>query len=522
MSTDNPTVAAEVAPKPANSYAQILKSSALVGGSKIVDILVGMVRVKVMAVLLGPAGFGLMGFFSSIADITRSISGMGVNTSGVRQIAEAVGSNDQARIARTAAVLRRTSWLLGSLGALFLIIFCRQVSQFTFNSEAYAWPVAMLSLAVLIRTASDGQGAVIQGTRRILDLAKCAVLGSLLGTAVTIPLIVIFREQGVAPSLVALAVMSFCLTWWFSRKAGIAPVKLAPGEFSVEARALLRLGVAFMASGLLTLGSGYAIRLIVQGHYEIPKEGLEAAGYYGAAWALGGLYIGMILEAMGADFYPRLTGLAHDNEACNRTVNEQTEISLLMAGPGVLGTMTLAPFVIMLFYSPAFEQAVPLLRWLCLGMMLRVISWPMGFIVLAKGRQRPFFWSEVAWAVVHVLLAWLCVRQFGLNGAGIAFFGSYLFHICLIYLIVRRMSGFRWTAANWRIVMVLLPLVGVIFVSFQWLPKWAALGVGVVATLGSMIYALRTMVRLLPLERLPRVVQTVLRLLRFVPHEARS
>ena len=48
----------------------------------------------------GPAGFGLFGLYGSIAVLTQSIAGMGINSSGVRQIAEAVGSGDKARIAR--------------------------------------------------------------------------------------------------------------------------------------------------------------------------------------------------------------------------------------------------------------------------------------------------------------------------------------------------------------------------------------------------------------------------------------
>ena len=57
---------------------------------------------------------------------------------------------------------------------------------------------------------------------------------------------------------------------------------------------------------------------------------------------------------MGADFYPRLTAIANRNEDCNRLVNEQAEIGLLMAGPGILATLTLAPIVITVFYRGDF------------------------------------------------------------------------------------------------------------------------------------------------------------------------
>lgn len=519
---NNPSASAPgvLAPPARGTYGQILKSSAIIGGAQMVDVLAAMVRVKIMAVLLGPAGFGLMGLFTSIADLTRSVAGMGLNASGVRQIAEAVGSGDRRRVAVTAAVLRRTAVVLGLAGGVFLIVFCRPISRLTFGTEAYALPVALLSLVVLIRVAMEGLGAILQGTRRIADMARCAVISSILSVGIAAPLIYFFREQGVVPLLVLVAAVSCALTWWYARRAGIGRVSVTAGEVAAEARVLLRLGTAFMASGLLTMGAGYVIRLIVLHHHENPGDGLRAAGYYGAAWALGGLYIGMILQAMGADFYPRLTAVAKDNAECNRLVNEQAEVGLLLAGPGLLGTMTLAPLILTVFYSPEFEAAVTLLRWLCLGMMLRVISWPMGTIVLAKGRPKPFFWSEAAWAAVHVGLAWLLVGWTGLNGAGMAFFGSYLCHVALVFFIVRRMSGFAWSAANLRLGLLFLPAVGLVFAAFQWLPFWWATALGLGTTAGAGIFALRRMARLVSPDRMPRAARRMLEWLRLLPRTA--
>ncbi|HMK22670.1 MAG TPA: oligosaccharide flippase family protein, partial [Terriglobales bacterium] len=100
------------------SYLQILKSSALIGGSQVANIAIGIVRTKAMALLLGPAGFGLFGLYGSIASLTQNLAGMGINSSGVRQIAEAAGTGDRTRIGQTTAVLRRTSVVLGLFGAI--------------------------------------------------------------------------------------------------------------------------------------------------------------------------------------------------------------------------------------------------------------------------------------------------------------------------------------------------------------------------------------------------------------------
>src|ERR1700722_8750335 len=106
------------------SYGQILKSSALVGGSSVLNVGIGIIRTKAMAMLLGPAGFGLFGLYGSIVDLTQAMAGMGINSSGVRQIAEAVGSGNECRIARSGSVLRRISLVLGLLGAILLVAFC--------------------------------------------------------------------------------------------------------------------------------------------------------------------------------------------------------------------------------------------------------------------------------------------------------------------------------------------------------------------------------------------------------------
>ena len=160
--------------------------------------------------------------------------------------------------------------------------------------------------------------------------------------------------------------------------------------------------------------------------------------------------MGIILQAMGADFYPRLTASVRNHEECNRLVNEQTLVGLLLAGPGVLATLTFAPLVIAFFYCAKFGAAVGVLRWICLGATLQVITWPMGFIIVAKGRSRSVFCSA-NWLGPWSRSGWLVLRKgFGLTGAGIAFFGSYVFHIFLTYPLVYWLSDFRWSSANRR------------------------------------------------------------------------
>jgi enterobacterial common antigen flippase len=490
-----------------SGFRGILKSSALIGASSLVNVGLGAVRTKAMAVLLGPAGFGLLGAFGMVLDFARSMSQLGLTGSGVRQIAEAASSGDERRLAVTALVLRRVTLLCALLGAIVLAVSSNAVSTLTFGTGAHATSISLLSVALFLGVVAGGQGALLQGTRRVTDLAKASVYGGLLGTLCAVPIVYVAGERGIVPSLVAAAFVSFVLNGWYSRKVRTVEVALETGETARESALLLKLGLAFLASGLLTLGAAYAVRTFV-----LRTLGLDAAGMYQAAWTLGGLYVGFVLQALGTDFYPRLVGVADDHRACNAMVNEQAQASLLLAAPGIIATITFAPLVVHLFYSAEFGRAVELLRWMCLGMALRVITWPVGYIVVAKNRQVAFFALEAAWAIFNVAATWWCLRALGLDGAGIAFMLSYVFHALIVYPTARSMTGFRWSSENLRAGLYYVLAVTVAFAAQRALPQWPALAFGTGLTLASAWYCVRTLVKLSAAEdRLP-AIRRILRL----------
>ena len=496
------------------SYGQILKSSVLVGGSASFNVLIRVVRAKAVALILGPTGVGLLGFYNSITELTRCVAGMGVSDSGGRQIADAAGSGEKnlPRIAATAAALRRVTLFSGILGAILLFLFCKPVSQVTFGETTHIWPVALLGFAVFFDVVAGGGGAILQGTHRIADLAKNRVLGILFGTILAIPIVYMFRENGIAPAIICTSIAGAITSWWYVRKLPMQRVKLATQQFFEEAKPLLSFGITFMATTFMTLGGAYVVRVLL-----LRKLDLEAAGCFQAAWALGGLYVGFILQAMGADFFPRLTSVATNKVECNRLVNEQAEMGALIAVPGSLATLTFAPIIVHVFYTSDFQPAVQVLHWICLGMTLRVVSWPMGYMLVAKGERRLFFWSELFKNSFFVALVWFCVNTFGLDGAGIAFFGMYVVYWIGVYFLVRRLSGFRWSKMNVRLISIFVPVTLIVFLSQYLLPPLAAGIIGTLATIVTTICALRTLFTLIPVERLPGTVRRILALFHLLP-----
>lgn len=444
------------------AYRGILKSTFIMGASSIITTLLGVMRVKVVALILGPSGMGLTGIYMTITSMVSALSGMGIRESGVRQIAEAFGTGDGQRVSRIILSIRRAVLLLGIAGSLSLLVLSGRVSKFTFGDSLHTYDIALLSLATLFGAVSGGQTALIQGMRRVRDLAKVSMIGALTGTVCSIPIVYYFGRKGIASYLVVVAATGILTSWWFSRRITLVIVDLGWRESLSEAKPLLKLGSALMLGALLTPCTQYLLRTFI-----VKYEGLSAAGVYHASTILAVIYVHVILNSMITDFYPRLSARAQDNSFCRSLINDQIEVGLLLAVPGILAIMTYTPLVIAIFYSSEFIAAVDILRWQILGVMLQVVTWPMGFLLRAKAEGKLFFYTELFANVMNLGLSWLGLVYFGLVGIGMAYFAMNLSYLMLIYLVDRSKFQFSLAAVNVRLVAGFALATGIVFITPQ-------------------------------------------------------
>jgi len=499
-------------PGPKDSYRQIVSSSAVIGGSSALNMLFGVVRTKCIAIILGPSGVGLMGLYIAITTMMTMVFGMGLNSSAVRQVAEASGGGDTVRLGRTISSVKRTSLILGGIGALIAAVVAEPICRLTLGTADHSKSAVLVSVTVLLTIVANGQTAIVQGMQRVRDLALINIVGGLGATLIGVPLIFVLREEGIVPVVMVLSLMAIASSGYAVRRVSVEKTKVGWRELTEDAAVLLRLGVVFMASGVMASATAYLLRLLI-----VRQLGIEAAGHYQAAWTISGMYVGFILGAMGIDFYPRLTAVAHDDKACTRLANEQTEIAILLALPGILATIAFAPVVITIFYSGRFEPAIQLLQWQMLGVLLKVCAFPIGFIILAKGAGKLFLMTETLTYVVSLALSWLCLRWLGLVGAGIAFLGMYAFCGLIVYAVVRRHFGFRWSASNRHLASFSIPATVIVFMVSVTLPSIPAFVLSGIVTAATSYLCLKRLFALVGDSRLPGPVRTLGRGLGLIP-----
>ncbi len=461
----------------ADSKKQILKSSSIIGGASVINILIGLFKIKLVAVLLGPAGIGLIGLLNNLMAMVSNVAAMGTGTSGTRQIAEANAGNDRKAVASARRALFFGTLVLAGLGGLFTWIFKEPLATWFLSDKNKSEWVGWLSIGIVFTVAAGSQNALLTGMRRVPDLAKLSIYSSAFATIIGVTAVWFFKEEGLLLFIISMPLSTFILGHLYVSKLPKVVVQPIPlTELKKQWHTLLRLGFAFMGAGLIVTLGQLAVRTLVQN-----RLGFEALGLFEASWVISMTYIGFVLSAMGTDYYPRLTGIINDHSATTRLVNEQTEIALLFASPILLAMLTLAPWVLVLLYSNEFSQAAQILRWQVLGDVLKILSWPLGYVILASGAGKTFLLFESLIAIVFFVTTWFGLDYFGIEATGISFFVMYLVYLPMVYFLAKYKINFSWNKAVIRdsILLFLSASCIIFFVGYN---EWIGFFLGLILT----------------------------------------
>lgn len=425
-----------------SSYRTILRSSSIIGGAQIIDVIARLVKIKVAAVLLGPAGVGLIGIYTNLIQTAGLVAGLGINNVGTRQVATVGATGIEDDIARVRRALFWGALVLASLGATVFWLLSDWIAHVILSDDARSGDVKWLAIGVALTVAAGSQGALLMGMRRLGDVAWITAGSSVVACALGIFAISIWQSNGLLVMVLVAPALTYLFGIIFVARRGRPTSRARPRELAGELGAMAHLGLAFMVGGVISLLGPLIVRVLIQ-----RELGSDPLGQFQAAWAVGALYLGFVLSAMGTDYFPRLTATIHDRPAAVRLINQQTEVALLLCAPALVAMLGFAPWVIRLLYSADFDPAVGILRWQLLGDILRAMSWPLGFVLQAVGAAKIFLATEFIGMAIFVSVVLVGLPLVGLPATGIGFLVMYIVYLPIVWWFGRRMIGFKWTRA---------------------------------------------------------------------------
>lgn len=436
-------------------YSHILKYTSLFGGVQGLVILIGLVRNKAMALLLGAGGMGFNALLMSMQNFASQCTGLGISFGAVPRLSELYEQNNEERLVYYIKVIRTWSFIAALLGFVFCVIVSPLMNDLSFNWGDHTLHYAFLGIAVAMAAICAGETAVLKAKRQLGALAKIQLTTAVLSVVLTVPLYYFFSHQGVALAIVLMAFATMLVTVSYSYRVQRLQLSFCRACLK-DGMDMLKLGVAFVTAAAVGSGAEMLIR-----SYLNLEGGLSDVGLYNAGYMIAITYAGMVFSAMETDYFPRLSGVANDIQATNETVNKQMEVSLLILSPLLLALMVLLPVLIPVLFSREFLSVIAMAQVAVLAMYFKVMTLPVAYITLARRRSKAYFFLETSYFVVLVIAVAVGFRHADVFGAGVGIVVAHVFDYLMIniFAFVRYSYRCTWALIGYAVVQLSIACV---------------------------------------------------------------
>ncbi len=468
-----------------SSYHHILKYTSLFGSIQALNIFIGLVRNKLVALILGPGGIGLMSLFNSAIALLSNATNLGIATSSVKTLSELYEKGNEEQVKRHVRVIRQWALATAVIGFFACALAGPLLNNCSFSWGNHVKHFVLLAPTVAMLAITGGETAILKSARRLRNLAKVSVWNVFLALVFTTPIIYFYGQKGIIPTITLITFTQMLLTIRYSHR-------VFPWSFHFERSLwgeglpMIRLGIAFVVAGIFGSGADFLIRASLNN-----IASLNMLGLYNAGFMMSVTYAGMVFTSMETDYYPRLAAVGHDVHQMSNTVNHQVEVSLLMISPLLVAFSIGAPIIVQLLYSKEFLDVVPMIQITVLAMYLRAMKLPVAYLTLAKGDSWSYLFLEAYSAVVMVIAVVGGYMLFGLPGTGAGLLVTGLIDIIVVNIFTRYKYHYKVSSTVFRFAKYQLPIALAVYAITCWLHGWLYWASGIVMGLLSLWISFR-------------------------------
>jgi PST family polysaccharide transporter len=165
--------------------------------------------------------------------------------------------------------------------------------------------------------------------------------------------------------------------------------------------------------------------------------GWDSAGYWQGIWYISTMYLMLVTTTLGVYYLPRLSEI-RDNKELRKEIFTGYKIIMPIVIIASLIIFLLKEYVILIAFSKNFMPMIDLFAWQLIGDVIKIASWLLAYLMLAKAMTKIFIYTEILFSALFVLLSILFVNNFGLIGITYAFSLNYFLYLVVMIFIFRK------------------------------------------------------------------------------------
>lgn len=435
----------------------LAKAVALFTGASGVGTVTQVLKGKLSAVFLGAEGVGVLSVLTNLWSLFSVAAQMGFYNGMLRHLAQPWSENDRdgfrAHMSSSTLFLMGTSLSLALLGG----VFSKPLSDFVFQDRgARADMICLILVSIPIATMAQIYRAILNATRSVSHLVRARISADVASVAVLAILIVPFGLKGAIMGYIALHLLFFGFTLFYTRRAIGGDVILPTPSHFDWSEILKNVGFGIHALVIVALGIS---TVILVSRAIIGAQGPAENGIYMMAIKLATLYVGGLTASAGGYFLPTLVAAKADQEM-HGIVDETLSFYLWFIPPLMVFLMAGGDLMMLVLFSQEFVPAAVLLLLILPADVLRITGETVSLPLTARKKLVLSSSQYVSWAVIYLALASCLLPLYGILGVALAYLLSQAFYGAFGLIAAWLALGYRMSFACLLTVLRALGLVG--------------------------------------------------------------
>ncbi|UCC38736.1 MAG: MOP flippase family protein [Candidatus Aminicenantes bacterium] len=359
------------------------------------------ITLAILARLLSPSDFGLMGMIMVVIGFAQAFADMGLSNALIQR--QGVPENH----------LSSFFWINVLSGIILFggIVLLRQLAAIYFKEPILSRYLIFAAFIFLITPAGQIFTTLLKKELRFRALSKTEIAGTVVYSASAIGFAL--AKFGVLSLIFGQLIRSLFtvgILFFIFRKTWLPRFHLSIKEI----RSYLSFGVYQMGERVVNYFSAN-IDYIVIGRFLGPT----ALGFYALAYQIMIFPLSKINPVITQVAFPTFSKIKDDNPRIRRGYCKAINYISMLSFPMLAGMLVIAPEFIRIVYGAKWEPSIIVLQIFCLVGVFKSLGNPVGSVLLAKGRADiGFYWN--LFSVIIVAIAEIIGANWGIVGVAIA------------------------------------------------------------------------------------------------------
>ena len=408
----------------------LIKTSVLTGISTVIKLVSAFVINKVIAIYIGPSGLAIVGQLQSFTSIITTFSNGAISSGIVKYTAEYQDIEEKKKIFSSSIVI---SLICSLIISIFLFGFSDYLSELILKDIQYSSVFIIFGATIFLFALNMVLISILNGQKEIKKYVLVNIAGSIFSLVFTSILIMQLNLMGALYAMVLNQSVMFFVTLAFVIKSSWFKLEYFKQGLDKESLSKLsKYSLMAIVSALTVPVSHLIIR-----EYIGKNLGWDSAGYWQGIWYISTMYLMLVTTTLGVYYLPRLSEI-QDNKELRKEIFSGYKIIMPIVILASLIIFLLKEYVILIAFSKDFMPMMELFAWQLMGDVIKIASWLLAYLMLAKAMTKVFIYTEVLFSALFVGLSILFVDKFGLVGITYAYALNYLLYLFMMIFIFRK------------------------------------------------------------------------------------